>query len=490
MGISFNAASLLNGNGIDVNSVVSDLQAAGQAQITTLQNQQTTLQTQATDLNSINSDLGSLASAVQALTDPLGAFSSLTANSSLPAVVTASATNSAAAGNYTVVVSGLASAGTVYSDSLANATTSILPSGASSAQLQLQIGGSSGTTQTIQITAGSNDTLTTLASYINQQSTANNWGVTATVLNDASGARLAITSNATGSTGALAITQNTTLDSNGNAAGTPTNLSFETPVGGTDATFTVNGIPFSSTSNTVNNAISGVTLNLVSSYSGEAQISVNTDTSSITSAVSSFVSAYNQVVTDLNGQFAYNSSTGSQGPLGSDIALENLQSSLLADASYAVSGNSAGYTSLASLGINMQNDGTLSIDSQTLANAIATNPSAVQNFFQSTTSGFATHFNTDLTSLTSPTSGPLNIDLTQNQAEQTDLSNQISDLQQQLATQKQNLVREFSAVNAALEEYPFLLQEVLTQLGTTSPTSSNTTPTSGTSASSTSNSGS
>jgi flagellar hook-associated protein 2 len=354
--------------------------------------------------------------------------------------------------------------------------------------LQLQVGGSTGSTYNIQITAGQNDTLTNLASYINQQSTANNWGVTATVLNDASGARLAITSNATGSTGALAITQNTTLDSNGNPTGTATKLTFETPVGGTNATFTVNGIPFSSTSNTVTSAIPGVTLNLVSAYSGEAQISVTPDTSAITSAVSSFVSAYNQVVTDINNQFAYSSSTGSQGPLGSDVGLENLQSSLLADATYAVSGNSSGYTNLASLGINMQNDGTLSIDSQTLASAIASNPSAVQSFFQNATSGFATNFNTDLTNLTNPSSGPLNIDLTQNQAEQNDLSNQISDFQQQLATQKQNLIQEFSAVNASLEEYPFLLQEVLSELGSTSPTSSDTTPTSGTSTSSTSSS--
>jgi flagellar hook-associated protein 2 len=489
VGISFNAASLLNGNGIDVDSVVSELQAASQGQITTLQNQQSALQTQASDLTSINTDLNSLATSVQALTDPLGAFSALTANSSLPAVVTATANSSATAGNYTMVVSGLASAGTVYSAPLADSTTtSVLPSGASSGELQLQVGGSTGSTYNIQITAGQNDTLTNLASYINQQSTANNWGVTATVLNDASGARLAITSNATGSTGALAITQNTTLDSNGNPTGTATNLTFETPVGGTNATFTVNGIPFSSTSNTVTSAIPGVTLNLVSAYSGEAQISVTPDTSAITSAVSSFVSAYNQVVTDINNQFAYSSSTGSQGPLGSDVGLENLQSSLLADATYAVSGNSAGYTNLASLGINMQNDGTLSIDSQTLASAIASNPSAVQSFFQNATSGFATNFNTDLTNLTNPTSGPLNIDLTQNQAEQNDLSNQISEFQQQLATQKQNLIQEFSAVNASLEEYPFLLQEVLSELGSTSPTSSDTTPTSGTSTSSTSSS--
>ena len=45
MGISFNAASLLNGNGIDVNSIVSELQSAGSAQLNTWQQDQANLQT-------------------------------------------------------------------------------------------------------------------------------------------------------------------------------------------------------------------------------------------------------------------------------------------------------------------------------------------------------------------------------------------------------------------------------------------------------------
>lgn len=491
MGISFNSASLLSGNGIDVNSVVEEMQSASESQITSLQDQVTTLQSQESDLSSINSDLNNLASAVQALTDPTGVFSEVTANSSLPAVVTATATSSATAGSHTVVVSGLASAGTVYTDALSSESTSILPSGATSGELQLQIGGSSGTTQTIQITAGSNDTLTTLASYINQQSTANNWGVTASVLSDASGYRLAISSNATGSTGALAITQNTTLDSNGNATGTSTDLTFETPVGGTNATLTIDGIPYSSTSNTVTDAIQGVTLNLVSAYSGEAQITVSADTSDETTAITNFVDAYNQVVEDMNNQFNYSSSTDSQGPLASDAGLRTLQTSLMADVTYSNLSNSNGLVNLASLGINMNNDGTLTVDSQTLSNELSSNPSAVQDFFQNSATGFATNFNADLTNLTSTTTGPLNVDITQNEAEQTDLNDQITNFQQELATQKQNLIQEFSDVNASLEEYPYLLQEVQAAFGeSTSTTSSSTAPTSGTSTSSTSDSSS
>jgi flagellar hook-associated protein 2 len=482
MGISFNAASLLNGNGIDVNAVVSELQSASSGQLTLWKQEQSDLQTKASQLTTINTDLSSLASAVQALTDPLGAFSAVSASSSLPAVVTATASSSATPGNHTLVVSSLASSGTVYTAALADAKTSFLPSGAASADIKLQVGGSNGTTHDIQITAGTNDTLSTLATYINQQSSANNWGVTATVLTDASGSRLSISSQATGSTGALAITTNTTLDSSGNPTGTPTNLTFETPVGGTNAVFTVDGIPFSSTTNSVSDAIPGVTLNLVSPYTGQVQVAVSADQSQVTSALTTFVSAYNRVVGDLNAEFAVDPTTNSQGPLASDGGLRSLQTSLLADATYTVNG-SGGLVNLAALGIDMQNDGTLSVNAQTLSNQLATNPSGVQDFFQNLTTGFATNFNKDLTNLTDATQGPLNLDLTENKTQQTDLSNRMSDFQTQLATQKQQLIQEFSSVNASLEEYPFLLQEVLSQLGNTSSTSTNTSPAKGSSTS-------
>jgi len=480
MGISFNAASLLNGNGIDVNAVVSELQATAGGQITIWQQQQSALETQSNALTSINTDLANLYTAVQALADPIGAFSALTVTSSLPAVVTATATSSATPGQHTLVLSGLASAGTVYTDALSDASTSILPAGATGADIQLQVGGSSGVTHDIQITAGNNDTISTLAAYINQQSTNNGWGVSATVLTDASGTRLAITSLATGTPGALAITANSTVDSNGDPTGNPTRLSFEAPVGGTNAIFTVDGIPFSSNTNTVTDVIPGVTLDLVSPYTGQVQVAVTPYTSQVNSAISNFVSAYNAVIRDLNNQFAVDPSTHAQGPLGSDPSLRQLQATLMSDVTHAVSGN-GGLVNLAALGIDMQNDGTLSIDAQILSQALASNASGVQNFFQGAASGFATNFNKDLFTLTSPSQGPLNLDLAEKATQQTDLSRRISDFQDRLATQKQQLLREFSQVNASLEEYPFLLQEVLSQLGNTSSTSSNTSPAKGSS---------
>jgi len=592
MTISLNAAALLSGNGIDVNSLVSQVQAQESGQLTEWQQEQTTLQTQATALGTLNTDLSNLQTAVNNLKDPLGALTAVAANSSMPAILTATADTTAIAGTHTMVVSTLASPGTVYTNAVAGgASVSILPSGALSGDLQLQIGGASGTTQDIQITAGVNDTVTTLASYINTQSTKNNWGVTASVLSDATGARLAIYSSATGTPGALAITANTTTsatvnttslssadssflnsgqttgtvqlqiggssgttanlaitagandtlnslasyitdqstqngwgitasvvsDSNGyhlaitnqasGAAGVlavtssdtnlqtvanpATNLGFVTPIGGTNASFTIDGVPFSSTTNTVTGALPGVTLNLVSAEpSVPLQLSVAPDTAQATTAINAFVVAYNTLITAINDQYQIDPTTNLEGPLGSDGSLRQLQSSLLSDVAFSPASN--GLANLQSLGITTNDDGTLTVgttvDNKSLSDVMTANPSAFVDFFQNAATGFAHNFSTDLTNLTSSTTGVLNLDLAQNSTEQSNLTTQISNFNDRMASQKQTLLAQFSQVNAALESYPYLLAELNAALGNPyTPSASNTTPTTGSSSSSTSN---
>lgn len=496
MGISFNASSLLSGNGIDVSAVVSEIQAAGSGQLTAWQGDVTNLQTQATALTSINNDLSNLQSAVAGLTN--GALTAVTANSSESAIVSATAQTGATAGIYTVVVTGLASIGTLYTDPIASATTSILPTGQTTGDLNLQIGGAGGTVADIPITAGSNDTLTTLAASINTLSANNKWGITASVVTDASGARLAISSQSTGSAGALATNNNTT------------SLTFEPPVGGSNALISINGIPYASTTNTVTGAIPDVTLTLTSADSATpVTVTVGPDTTAITNSIDNFVTEYNTVVGDINTQFTVNAATNTEGPLGGDSALRSLQASLASDITYATTDStsvSSGLTNLAALGIDLNNDGTLTVNQtatydaqgnvlqQSLANVLATNPGGLQNFFSNSNStGFADNLTSALTNLTDPSTGVLNADLAENQSAQNDFVNEITNFQAQAAAQQTQLTQEFDAVNASLEAYPFLLQEVTAVLGsigtgtvgtgTTTPV--NTTPTSGQSVSGT-----
>jgi flagellar hook-associated protein 2 len=450
VGISLNPATLLSGQGLDVSSLVSQILSESSGQLTEWQGEQSTLQSQASDLTAINSALTNLATSVNALADPLGALTAQSATSSDTSVLSATATTSAVAGTHTIAVTNLATAGAVYTNDFAGgANASILPNGATSGEIDLQIG--SANPVPIPITPGSNDTLTTLASYINGQ----NLGVNASVVTDANGSRLALVSQNTGSAGALAITGNNT------------NLSFDTPTGGLNAQLTIDGVPYASASNTVTGAIPGVTLNLANQSSGSpVQLTVGPDAAQATTAINNFVSAYNQVISDINQEVAFNTSTNSQGPLGSDPSVAQLQTSLLNDAAFSVTGN-GGDVNLASLGINTNNDGTLTVDSSQLSSALAANPAAVQNFFQNTAStGFANAFNTDLTNLTDPTQGVLNVDLAQNTTEQADLTTSINNFQTQLTAQQTALTTEYSEVNASLQAYPLLLQQVTETLGT------------------------
>jgi flagellar hook-associated protein 2 len=187
--------------------------------------------------------------------------------------------------------------------------------------------------------------------------------------------------------------------------------------------------------------------------------------------VNNFISAYNTVITTNNQQYAVDpTGTTPAPPLESDISLRSVQTRILADAGFAITGNS-GYVNLESLGINTNNDGTLTLGTNaeglSFSQVLATNPTAVQNFFQNASgTGFANNFNTDLTSLTDPTAGPLNAEVTQNSAEQQDLTTTINNFEVQLTAESAELTTQYDTVNASLQAYPLLLQEITQTLGT------------------------
>jgi flagellar hook-associated protein 2 len=238
-------------------------------------------------------------------------------------------------------------------------------------------------------------------------------------------------------------------------------------------------VPFSTTSDTVTGAIQGVTLNLLSQSPGNpVQLTIGPDTDQITSAVNNFVSAYNTVVSTINAQYVVDPTGATPAPpLESDTSLRTLQSSILNDAAYALPGATGtstvngGLVNLAALGINMNNDGTLTVGAnasgETFAQVVASNPGAVLNFFQNSSgTGFANSFDSDLTNLTDPTAGPLNVDVTQNEAAQQTLTTNITNFQIQLNNEQTQLTAQYDSVNASLEAYPLLLQEVTETLGT------------------------
>jgi flagellar capping protein FliD len=109
-----------------------------------------------------------------------------------------------------------------------------------------------------------------------------------------------------------------------------------------------------------------------------------------------------------------------------------------------------------------------------LNDALSNDFSAVQNLFQSAASstagvGVATALNTSLTSLTDPTNGPLNLDMSGISSEVTDLNSQISDFQYQLQQTQAQLTAEYSTINTTLEQLPQTLASINSQLNSLNP---------------------
>lgn len=438
------------GSGISVSNVVNEILQADSAPLQLMQQQATQLNNQLSAVKTITSDLSNLQTSVSALNDFLGAFSSLAVTSTNSSVVTATAGSGATSGTHTVVVSNLATTSTYYTSEFSSSSATLPTTGS----FDLQVG--TGDAQTIPVDSSDNtNTLSGLASYINNLG----MGVTANVITDANGARLALVSNTSGAAGDLTISNDTS------------GLGFtQAANSGQNAALTVDGIPISSSSNTVSGVIPGVTLNLAGAApSSTITLSVSPDVSQVTKAINSFVSSYNTLIQDINNQLTYNTSTGSAGTLLGDASLEMVQQTILQDVAYSLSGNS-GYTSLASLGISMNDDGSLTADSGTLSNALNSNFAAVQNFFQSITpSGFAANFANDLNHLTDPSEGPLNAESNGIAQEASDLNSQIQDFQANLKQTEQQLTDQYSAVNSTLQELPLLLSELNTQLSSLKP---------------------
>jgi flagellar hook-associated protein 2 len=325
-------------------------------------------------------------------------------------------------------------------------------------------------------TAAGTDTLSGLAAYINSQ----NLGISASVVSTTNGAQLALVPLSTGSM--INITDNTSGSGLGfpasyNPSNPPSSgaLGFTQATAGQDAKLTVDGIPVDSSSNTVENVIPGVTLTLsgVTDASGTdnpVTLQISPNLTPIATDLNNFVSDWNQLITDVNTGIQWNSSSDTAGPLTGDASADMVQQELLGAISSSMTGNS-GLVNLESVGISLQDDGTLSVDSTTLNNALENNFSAVQNLFQGTTSVGST-LSTALTSLTDPVSGPIAVDLSGISSEVTDLNSQISDFQLQLQNTQTQLTDEYNTINTTLEQLPETLASINSQLNALNPSSS------------------
>jgi flagellar hook-associated protein 2 len=437
------AAFGASSSGIDVTSAVNSAVSAAQAPETAWQDQETTLQSQTSAINQVQTEVTNLDNDVQTLNSLTGPLSARTVNSSNSDVVSATAASGSAAGNHVVVVNSLATTASWTSGVFATGTTP-LPAGSFTI--------TSGTGATATITTDGTDSLTDVASEIN----GDNLGLTASVVTDANGARLAVVANSSGSASNFTVTGST-------------GFGFAQSAPGANAALTVDGISIASASNTVSGAVPGLTLNLLSADPGtQVSLGVTQDTTAAASAINQFATDYNTLISDLNNQFTYTSGTG-EGVLASDSAVRSLQSEVLGSLAYTYTPASGTTTvsNLSSLGITVNNDGTLSVDSSTLQNVLQNNFGDVQTFFQGTAlNGFANSLDQQLTSFINPNNGAFTLDLQSINSQISDLETDVTNFQtnyiEPLQTQLQS---EYSQAEILLQELPNEEKQISAELG-------------------------
>jgi flagellar hook-associated protein 2 len=438
VGLSFGSAT--SGQGFDVATTVTQIQASEQAIETPWQTQLTALQAQDTVFSSLGTDLSTLTNSLQSLTDAEGVMAEMEGSSSNTDVLNLTSTGAGAvAGSHTITATQLAQTSSYVSTAVTNASDTL--SGT------LTIG-----TTTFNVDSADNDTtLASLSAAINSADI----GVTASVLTDSSGSRLSLVSGTSGAAGQLAVTASLSDASSGNSS-----ITFQTGEIGQDAKLTVDGVSITSPSNTVTNAIPGVTFQLLSASSTNpvpVQVQITNDTTDIGTAMSSFVTAYNAVVTDINTQEG-NDSSGNPEPLYGNPTMSQLQSAL--SGALFTGAASGTISNITQLGLTVNDDGTLTLDGDTFNSVLNSNFSDVTGFLQNTGS-FGQSMTSTLNDLgTQAPDGAIYLAQQQNSTEEAALNLDITNENATLATQKATLTTELNTANEILQSIPSQLNEV------------------------------
>ncbi|SAK41088.1 flagellar hook protein FliD [Caballeronia hypogeia] len=409
------AQSIISGSTnstMDVNSLVTAIVNAKVAgQTDALNNKKTADNTQLTAVGTLKSVLSLLQSSLTNLSNgkTLGSFTATADGKGL----TGSTDTDAVAGSYAVKVTNIASAQSITSGIFS--TTDALGTGS----ITVGIGNNK---STIKLD-GTNNTLAGIASAINSAS--DNPGISATIVNGADGAHLVLRSTSTGlgnninvtvqaddkdsAINNLAVSSGTTTTDPAPTADDP-NATVTVPEhttisstsgwtqssAGVDSHLTVAGTAVTSSSNTIKEAISGVTMNLTADSVGTTQtLTIGADVTGQKTAIDAFVTAYNNFITTAASLTSYDSTASSQGALLGDSMMNTIKNTISSTISKGI-GSGANKVNLASIGITLQPDGTLSTDEDALTDALTNKSSTVASLFN-TTDGVAAQLNNSLT---------------------------------------------------------------------------------------------
>jgi flagellar hook-associated protein 2 len=401
------------GSGLDVKSIVDKLVSIEHRPVDILAAQTKDVKTRLSSFGLLKSFMGNLKDAAAKLADP-ALWKATSATSTNPAVATATPVPGAATppgvGSYHLKVANLAQAQTLVSAPSADPKADL---GAGRLRIELGTWDAAGTGFTPKAGAtAATIALTDAASSledVRDRINAADAGVDATLLRDASGTRLVVKSRATGEENAVRITASGLADGDAAPAGLAA-LAYDPPNAAPDAPSltraqaarnahaTINGVDVESATNTLEGAVEGLRIALLKPSDEAVDVSVSPDTGAMKKALTAFVGAYNDIAGYIAAQTKYDAATKTAAPLQGDATTLQLQK-LLSGALAGTSTASGAFPRLLDVGIHLNGDGTVALDSSRADKALA-NPQELAKAFSSrdatdtAKAGFGVRFST------------------------------------------------------------------------------------------------
>lgn len=384
-----NAAGV--GSGLDVSSIVTQLMTIEKQPLTQLQNKLSDTNAQISAFGQLQSALSSLQTATSNL-NTSDKFSAYKASVSSDAGFTVSAGAKAVAGSSSVTVKALAQGQKLLSSVNATDMTSALTSSTGSLSFTTQ----SGASNTVSIASGAS--LKDIRDAVNTA----NIGITASIVQNGSSYNLQFSSSTTGTANSFSVaasgdsalnsfTYDTSASSN----------SMKQTVAAQDASVDIDGVNYTSSTNTLTGAMQDVTLTLTkASSSTTSSVTIAQDTDTIASNIQSFITAYNKVNSLSRSLTSYDTTTKTGGVLNSDFTATSMQFGIRNALQTAVGGSGALQT-LSDIGVTFAKDGSLSLDSTKLTKVLSDPSKDISSLFVSGTgtTGLMSRFSTYLDNL-------------------------------------------------------------------------------------------
>ena len=419
-------------SGLNTNQIIQEEMAIYQQPVTNLQNHSSGLTAMNKQLTSIRSELQTLSSDALAVGDPTLFMTQQAVSSSDTTRVSATSAAGAGVGGYQVSVSHLANS--------AQRTFSFTSPSSNDA---ISIDGNSYT-----VNAGES-----IQDFVDSVNADQNGTVYAAATN---GGTVVFSNRQTGDTGSSFIQ----VQDSGGSLTEQTSLAKQ----GQNAVFSVDGVSGSSASNTVTNAIGGVTLTLtgVTTTSGPVTVNVGApapNSTNISNAINTFVTQYNKVISDIQTQLAQqpSSTDPTQGTLYGDPGLKDLLTSMRSMMYQPGSGLPAGASTMDDIGVSTGGTtgsgaesasalaGNLTLNATQLTSMLQSNAGGVKNILK----GWSSSFVSTVDNAADP-SGTIQARIAGDSSQISSLGNQISSMQSALTDKQNFLVQEFAQLEAAL----------------------------------------